>query len=198
MHQRTLTLLLVTALLVALIPQVALAQPGSEPPGRTPTATAAQHTPIPGTTSQPTLEFTVTPRTVRPGEQVVLAGVGCRPGERVHFQWRPYPRTASVGQLAPATARGNGSFRRVWQIPVRPGQIAVSASCGRRYSREVVLTILGPQATPTTRPDALPLTGSGNTMLPLLAGLLLALGVGALCIDRTRSTHQARQRTVRL
>jgi hypothetical protein len=108
---------------------------------REPASTASTTGATAATSSQPTLRFTVVPTTVGPGEQVVLAGAGCRPGERVGFQWRPYPKTASVGQLAPATARGDGSFRRVWKVSLIPGQVAVSAGCGGRYSREVVLTV---------------------------------------------------------
>jgi LPXTG-motif cell wall-anchored protein len=185
MHRRTLTLLPAAAFLVALVPQATLAQPASRPPGRTPNAVLAadQHAATPATSSQPSLGFTVAPTTVAPGEQVVLAGAGCRPGERVGLQWRPYPETASFGHLAPTTARGDGSFRRVWKAPLGLGQIAVSAWCGKRYSREVVLTIL-------SRPGALPRTGSRDAMLLILAGALLAAGAGALWAGRTRPANQ--------
>jgi LPXTG-motif cell wall-anchored protein len=182
MRQRRFTLLPAAAFLVAWVPQPALAPPGSGPPGRPLPVAAARPVAMPATTSQPTLGFTVTPTTVRSGEPVVLAGSGCRRGQRVHLQWRPYPRTASVGQLAPATARGDGSFRRVWRVQLRSGQVAASASCGKRYSHEVVLTILG-------RPDWLPSTGSSNATLAVLAGALLAAGAGALWLGhRARST----------
>jgi hypothetical protein len=117
-------------------PSTSLLPPTTTVPGPPSTASTTR-----ATSSQPTLRFTVTPRTMRSGEQVVLAGAGCRPGERVGFQWRPYPRTASVGQLTPATARGDGSFRRTWRVSSGPGQVAVSAWCGGRYSHEVVLTL---------------------------------------------------------
>jgi hypothetical protein len=185
MRRRSCTPLAAAFLVVAWVPQVVLAQPGSGPLGRPLRAAAGLPTTIPATSSQPTLRFTVTPTTLRPGEPVVLAGSGCRPGQRVHLQWRPYPKTASVGQLAPATARGDGSFRRVWRVSVSPGQIAVSASCGKRYSHEVVLTLLG-------RPAGLPFTGSGTATLAVLAGALLAAGVGALWLGDTRSARTRR------
>lgn len=91
MRQRRFTLLPAAAFLVAWVPQPALAPPGSGPPGRPLPVAAARPVAMPATTSQPTLGFTVTPTTVRSGEPVVLAGSGCRRGQRVHLQWRPTP-----------------------------------------------------------------------------------------------------------